>query len=132
MTRTSSFQSTDVSYRRRESWSSDYCNETPTGTPSTEQPAPPHRQHGAGSAELDAGTPSSLCRRGSQEAHRPGSDRDHVAGADLPRQLGRRWIERVDLRVPDLAGTRGRDGEVQRLPPGIDQDQEVVVDQRAA
>ena len=40
--------------------------------------------------------------------------------------------EGVDLAMPDLAGTTGRDGEVERLPPGIDQHQEVVVDHRAA
>src|SRR4051812_44528796 len=54
MTRTSSFQSTDVSYRRRGSWSSDYRNESPAGSPSTERPAPPHRRHSAGSTEPDA------------------------------------------------------------------------------
>src|SRR4051794_35622151 len=34
MTRTSSFQSTNLSFCRRGSWSSDYCNEDPARSPS--------------------------------------------------------------------------------------------------
>jgi hypothetical protein len=39
---------------------------------------------------------------------------------------------KVSISVPALAGTRGRDREVERLPPAIDQEQELVVDHRAA
>src|ERR1700677_787402 len=45
---------------------------------------------------------------------------------------GHRWVVGVDLGLPGLAREDLRDAELQRLPPRVDQDQEVVVEERRA
>ncbi len=52
----------------------------------------------------------------------------------VPLAVGRdgRRLERVDLRHPLLTRADRRKHELQRLPPGVDEHEEIVVEQRAA
>src|SRR3989442_12549319 len=62
---------------------------------------------------------------------RAGADGGSITRAKRRGGLRARGIEAVDLPPPSLVRARWRDREVERLPPGVDEDQEVVVDQRA-
>jgi hypothetical protein len=67
-----------------------------------------------------------------QYHHRPGADGDVVVGGEPSGYSAAGWLEGVDGRSPGLTGTCVGNGEVQRLPPGIDQQQEVVVGEQYA
>jgi DNA-binding NarL/FixJ family response regulator len=66
--------------------------------------------------------------------HGDGAGADGALVLSAPGRFGRRagGVVGVDDAVPGHIGGAGGDGEVDRLPPRVDQDQEVVVDQRRA
>src|SRR5256885_5473374 len=79
-----------------------------------------------------------LCRSGggaTQDEHRPRSNRDagtSLAGRAVRGRLAHRRVECVDLRLPLLTNPGFGEYELDRLPPGVDHHEEVVVDEPAA
>ena len=64
----------------------------------------------------------------------PGADGDVITGGSRRGggAAGCRRVVGVDLGPPGRLRPGGREDEVERLPPGVDQDEEVVVEQRRA
>src|SRR5271165_1669501 len=70
--------------------------------------------------------------RPAQDGDGSGSHADGATGRRRVRGGSGGGIERVDFAVPGLARSGRWDGELQRFPPAVDQDEEVVVEERAA
>jgi hypothetical protein len=85
---------------------------------------------------LDAGWPAITglvrFRRSAQHDDRARARRNPVTRMPLAAGRDGRRLERVDLRHPLLTRPDRRKHELQRLPPGVDEHEEVVVEQRAA